>query len=168
MTEKTPRTAWQQTLAWLNRRALNRRQLTGKLRTAGFPAAEIREAVERAEKSGFVNDELLAESYARFVADSGLGRFRIRQKLKSKEFDPGTVERALAPTEEDERERALLALDYKLRCLPGDLDPRKKREKLFRFLVGRGFPLELVREVVRSAPIDAPEDAEANDAADFE
>ncbi len=141
--------AWDKALDFLNRKALSRRQLAEKLRAAGYPSPEIRAAVERAERLNLVNDALLAQDYARTIAAGGVGRYRIRQKLRTKLFDAATVTEAVATTEEGEKEQAEKAFDYKLRMLSRESDWRKKREKMFRYLVGRGFPVAVVKELAQ-------------------
>ncbi len=152
------KTAWDKALALLNRRALNRRLLTEKIIAAGFPPDEAREAVERAVKAGFVDDELLAEDYARAIAQGGAGSFRIRRKLQDKQFDRATVERAVAAQQESETERARQVFELKLRLLARENDWRKKRDKMFRHLISRGFPVAVAQELCREIkPESCPE-----------
>ena len=146
---KEEKTAWQKCLGFLNRRALSKRQLLDKLYQAGFPGAEIREAVARAEKLGFVNDELLAGDCARYAAGSGLGRYRIRQKLRTRKFDAATIAAATESTVDDEAERARQCFELKLRSLARESDWRKKRDKVFRHLVARGFPMGTARDLAQ-------------------
>ena len=52
---------------------------------------------------------------------------------------------------EDEPARAARACRYKLRCLARETDSGKKREKLLRFLLSRGFDMETALTAVRDA-----------------
>ena len=146
---KEPPSAWQKTLKLLNRRALSTRQLSEKLHQAGFLSQEVREAVEKAEKLGFINDKLLAEDCAKYAAASGLGRYRIKQKLQTRGLNTATVAQAVEGTFEDETARARECFEKKLNALSREPDWRKRREKVFRHLVSRGFPMSLAGELSR-------------------
>ena len=61
-------------------------------------------------------------------------------------------------TPEDERAAAKSAAEGKLRLLVREKDKRKKREKLFRFLLSRGFSPGVTGETVRELLSDLQEE----------
>ncbi len=145
---KAPQTAIDKALNLLGIRAFSQRELYLRLRKAEFSHREAEEAVELCVKRGYVNDELLAQDQAELLHARGCGRRKIAQKLRAKGVDAETIASAVNRQMEAEPEALQSALDFKLRTLTRETDPRKKREKLFRFLVSRGFPFDLIRDAL--------------------
>lgn len=134
---------WKQTLKLLDRRALSRRDLTAKLLRAGFAINDVEEAVTKAVELGCCNDTALASWRAASCALGNYGLRRIKEKLRTVNVSPEAFEAALAEQADGEEERAVAACRYKLRCLERETDRRKKREKVIRFLLGRGFAMSV-------------------------
>lgn len=135
-------------------RPLTERELAVKLASAKqYEAEEIAAAVEFCRSRGYLNDALLASDAVQFLNSGGKGQRVIRRKLQARGVDSELVEQALeALPPEAEKEAARSAAESKLRLLVREKDVRKKKEKLFRFLISRGFDCEtagnLVREMV--------------------
>ncbi|MDR0933376.1 MAG: recombination regulator RecX [Victivallales bacterium] len=140
--EKPKYSAMEKSMRLLTSRALTERELYTKLKAAGYTSSEIRDAIAECRKRGFVNDEAFAEDYADILASRGLGNKKIKMELYKRGIPRQLQEQPLEKTAENESERAMQALEYKLRLLAKETDPRKKREKAFRFLVGRGFSFD--------------------------
>ena len=103
--------------------------------------------IEECRRLGLVNDELFARDCAEMLAMRGCGNYRIRRDLAKRgvaEFAPEAIEEL----SESESLRALEAARFKLRLLCRESDPRKKREKLYRFLAGRGFAPVSIRQAL--------------------
>ena len=132
---------WQYTLKVLDRKALSRKNLTSKLSRAGFDADDVEEAVARAVELGCCNDNALASWRAASCAANNYGMRRIKEKLRTVNVSPEAFAAALSEQADGEEERALNACRFKLRCLMRETDMRKKREKVIRFLLGRGFSM---------------------------
>ena len=141
----------------LSRRALSERELLNKLCAAGYPFREARDAVAECRKRGYVNDEAFAADYTELLAGRCLGGRRIRLALRKRGIPAELQEEPLEAAAETEAERASEALAYKLRLLARETDPRRKREKAFRFLVGRGFSCESCRTALERADFDPEE-----------
>lgn len=134
----------------LSRRALSEAELRRKLHDAGFPEPEISEAVEFCRRHRYINDEVLAEDYTGLLRMRNTGSRLIRQKLIKRGLG-GEITGQMLPEENPETaeiEAARRALDYKWRLLSRESDPRKKREKAFRYLIGRGFPPGMIFELI--------------------
>ena len=135
-------------------RPLTENELAAKLASVKqYDAAEISAAVDLCRSRGFLNDALLASDAVQFLNANGKGQRVIRKKLQSRGLAAELVEQALESLPpEAELEAARSAAESKLRLLVREKDVRKKREKLFRFLMSRGFSCEtagsLVREMV--------------------
>ena len=132
----------------LSRRALTERELRMKLGAAGYAYPEIRDAVAECRRRGFVNDEQFAADYTEILASRGLGGRRIRLALGKRGIPLRLQEHPLEEAAESEAQRAREALEYKLRLLSRETDPRKKREKAFRFLISRGFSCDNSRAAI--------------------
>lgn len=141
-----PVSALEKAMKILDRRACSAAELRSKLFQAGFPEEEVSCAVEECKRRRFIDDTLLAEDYTALLRMRNTGSRVIRQKLARRGLAAEIVDSAL-PEEDSstaEREAALRALDYKWRLLSRETDLRKKREKTFRYLAGRGFPSGLI------------------------
>ena len=145
-----PVSALEKAMKILDRRACSAAELNSKLRQAGFPEDEVDSAVSECKRRRFIDDELLAEDYTALLRMRNTGSRMIRQKLVRRGLAAQIIDSAL-PEEDSataEREAALRALDYKWRMLSRETDLRKKREKAFRYLAGRGFQSNLIFELL--------------------
>ncbi len=148
MTGETPKKRvppLERAMRLLSVRAHTERELTQKLRRYDYSRSEITDTIAECRKHGFLNDELLAEDYAQILSERGSGQRMIGFQLRRRGLKPELVTAALEKSAENELDSARRALEYKLRLLTRESDPRKKREKAFRFLAGRGFSADTVR-----------------------
>ena len=148
--ETTPRkqpSASERAMRLLARRAYSENELTAKLYSYGcYTSDQIRAALEFCRKSRFVDDELLAQDYARALSDRNCGSFKIRLQLRKRGVAEELVQNAVEETAETEPEAARRAYEYKSRLLSRENDPVKKRQKLYRYLASKGFSPEIIRE----------------------
>lgn len=144
----------------LSVRSYSEQELMLKLRRAGVAVAEAQTAVAECRRRGYLNDELLAEDFAHALSARGSGSRLIRLRLRNRGLAAEHVETALEKTAELESGAARRALEYKLRMLSKEKDPRKKREKAFRFLVSRGFSLAVIRELFEKMDFSGAADGE--------
>lgn len=145
------KSALQKAMDLLALRPLTEFELHRKLESSGnFHSGEVDEAIRICRDRGYLNDPLLAEDAVRFLNSCSRGRGVIRQKLRARGVDQEILDAALeqlAP--EDEEEAARNAAAGKLRLLVREKDLRKKREKLFRFMISRGFSPDLAGRMVK-------------------
>ena len=132
-------------------RPLSTSELRSKLSSSDrYTQKEIEEALETCRRRGYLNDTLLASDTAQYLSSSGKGSRLIRQKLRARGIPEEELTQALEEiTPENESEAARSAAEGKLRLLVREKDPGKKREKLFRFLISRGFTPEVTAKTVR-------------------
>ena len=156
-----PLNAMDKAVKLLSMRALSAKELHDKLMRAGFPETEAEQAVSECIRRHFVDDSLLAEDYTSLLRQRNTGSRLIRRKLIQRGLRD-TLGSGALPGEENtvpELEAARRALDYKWRLLSKENDLRKKRDKAFRFLAGRGFPPQLIFQLL-SEKCRTPDDSE--------
>ena len=69
----------------------------------------------------------------------------IRRKLALLHIADEFIDEALQMVAENELQAAANALDFKLRMLKNEKDLYKKRQKVYAFLVSRGYPFDVIR-----------------------
>lgn len=123
---------------------------------------DIDRVIADMKEKKYLDDRELAAIFIRdTMARRPHGRLWIAQQLAKKGVDRDTIAEALLVHQEetrkdvagggvdDELEAARAAAEKKLRLLSGkNLEPRKQYEKMFRFLVGRGFDTSMVIRVL--------------------
>ena len=130
-------------------RALSESELRQRLLRAGYPPPEVRETIAECRRRGYLDDELLAADCAKSCRDRGLGARAVRFRLRRRGIDAPTVDEVISQEESGtELEAARRACTVKAPSLAREADPRKRREKLLRFLASRGFSAETARRVM--------------------
>lgn len=143
---------------FLAMRPLSELELLAKLRKAGYPDFEADAAIEECKKRHYLDDTLLANDCVDILHMRNMGTRQIKQKLLKRGLDAETINEKLSQTSEDELEAAQRALETKLRMLRNEKDPRRKREKLFRFLNSRGFAPGLIFSLLDKIALTSNED----------
>lgn len=122
----------------LAHRDRSRRALAQRLAHAGVPAHAREEALATLERAGLVDDERVAHSRARSLAERGYGDAAIRDALAREWIAPETAAEALAALE-PERDRAR-------RLVGSSPDGRELRR-----LAARGFDRDVLAELAEFA-----------------
>ena len=148
---KPPPDAFEKSLRFLSMRPLSETELLTKLQRAGYPDNEANAAIEKCRKLHYLDDELLAVDSVSALRQRNLGTRQIKFRLAKRGLDPEAVAGLLADNPQEEFEAAFRAMQGKMRLLRHESDPRKKREKLFRFLIGRGFSPDIILRVLDSS-----------------
>ena len=117
-----------------------------------FSPAEINEAVLAVKRMGALHDDFLAEDVARSYRSRGYGPARIRMALRKRGIPQEIIEQTLNGKDEDaepaesgqsgDGENAFAVLHRKAAQFRREPDPRKRKAKAVRCLVGRGFSYE--------------------------
>ncbi len=152
MKERTPMDIAMNLLA---RRGFSCRELKTRLTKAGMTPDLAGQVLSECQRLGLVNDEIYARDCAEMLAARGLGTRRIRQELRLR----GVAEQAGSAVEDlagNEAERAMEAARYKLRLISPQDPPLKKRQKLYRFLLNRGFSGDVVSDTVHAVLAGIP------------
>ena len=134
----------------LSYRPRSRAEIVRRLKTKGFEREIIDQVIEKLEGLGYVDDAGYARSLAQNMARSGkYGPRAIRQKLRSRGLPAELVREAVeeASGEMDEYETARELAERRIERLRS-VDPAKRRQRLYAFLIRRGFSADVVRDVV--------------------
>ena len=115
---------------------------------AKFGEIEASMAIEAIESYGWLNDEKTADNYIRIKLLSGYGPYYISGKLYEKGFSLSAdeiIKKAEGAEIDLEAQIEKLAARYKGKST-GDL--YKDRAKCMRFLMNRGYPLQLCDKIL--------------------
>ena len=141
----------------LAKRLVSTAELRSKLAAKKlFSPAEIDDAVLAVKRMGALHDDFLAEDVARSYRSRGYGPARIRMALRKRGIPQEIIEQTLNGKDEDEPENscesdsgqsedgdnAFAVLHRKAAQFRREPDPRKRKAKAVRCLVGRGFTYE--------------------------
>jgi regulatory protein len=137
----------------LERRPFARKDLARRLVLKGHPPALIEEALDRAERLGYLDDERFARHFVQAKSARGRGPRRLRRELAAQGVASPLVERVLAEElGSDWLKRTIQAVAAKRARQLADLPRPDRIRRLMAHLGRRGFSgpeaLEVVRQVV--------------------
>jgi len=133
-------------LRLLTAREHSRKELQGKLAARGFDPDGIETVLDALAEQGLQSDARFAELYVEGRVRKGNGPLRIRAELRERGIEEVWIDRALEPYAEQWREQIRRVHDQKYGAEPaGD---RKEQARRARFLEYRGFPAELIAELL--------------------
>lgn len=131
----------------LIRKRQTERQIREKIKQR-FPDADFDSIIARLKELNYLNDQEFAEAYVRYRSShSPRGNFLIKQELKKKGIRTEFIEKALKPYDQEQALKTL-AEDRWKKIREGDM--KKRREKLIRYLLSRGFSLSSIIQTVNS------------------
>jgi regulatory protein len=132
----------------LARRAYSEKELEQRLEGKGFTSKAVVQAVTRLKAQGYVNDASLACEQVEQLKRRGYGRRYIQHKLAHRGIAASlvdqTTQEVVSSEEELETARRLLQRRF------GENGPRdrKARERGFRFLLSRGYSMDIAAALV--------------------
>ena len=174
LTNSKPRkSAKEAALDLLSRRALTHYELETRLKDKGYESSEIDEVLATILEWGYLNDQELAFRYS----ESRLKRYprrRVQRDMQNRGLEPQLIEQALGETysSDDELEQCqTLAGRWWVQeskrwehrnteDKTKETAPREEwlRQKIARKLIQRGYPSDMVRNVLYSIQQDKNED----------
>ena len=106
------------------------------------------EIVGRLCKEGYINEMRYARAFARDKSSlAGWGSAKIKVALCAKGIAPSVIEDALGEIDDVAVRKKLSALmSSKWKSLERESDPFKRKAKLFRYALGRGYDYEQIKE----------------------
>jgi len=123
-------------------------EIRGRLKKKKFSEDIISAAVSFLKDKNFINDR----DFVRLWFDSRIKRScgvrRIKQELKLKGIREDLIKEAQAGLEDYNEEKVVIALAKKRLSLLKGVSPDKKRQRLYGYLLRRGFSPETVIEVL--------------------
>ena len=137
-------------LRLLTTRGRTRAELQRRLEERGFQAAAVAETLDRLERAGLVDDQVLAETVAEGRAARGSDAPAIAAELRDRGVDPAVAERAArtAVPAEVRADRCRQVAQARLAQLDG-LPPTTQLRRLASYLARRGYPPELAEAVAK-------------------
>ena len=113
-----------------------------------FPQADADQVVARLKELNYLNDKDFSSAWVNYRSlSSPRGKYALRQELKRKGIQEEDMSQALEDYSEHE---AIAGLAAKKWPVLKDASIWKRKEKLQRFLLSRGFTISEVIEVVNS------------------
>lgn len=119
------------------------------LKNKGYIDESIFNAIEKAESYHYIDDDRYTQMYIDTYSKSK-GKIFIKNSLLQKGIDENIIIRHLNEFEDDRETILKLAIKY----YKGKSNQKNIREKLFRFLVSKGFNFELIKSVVNEVVKD--------------
>ena len=144
--------AYQKALARLARREMSAAEVRQGLARDGFTPPAIDGAMTRLADLKFVDDPRLGARFARSrLAERGLGQHRVRRALQQKGVSRGIIEESLQAALQDVSEADVIdRLARRFWRQKERLEPQRRVQALWAFLLRRGFPAGLVGQRLRS------------------
>ena len=148
------RQAKDQAMRLLALRPHSRSELIRKMRERGYRLEVIEQALDELEKLNLVNDEDFVKVFIQNeLRLRPVGRMLLRQKLLARGIVPEVFEPLLKDLYTTEQEiQVARQLCEKFRRTHSEENKRKSREKLVRFMQGKGFTWEQIRQVMGLTP----------------
>jgi regulatory protein len=147
----------------LARKPWTRRDLARRLRRRGAPVDVAEAVVADLEARGYVDDRAFAATWAEGRArDRAVGRERLREELLARGVARPLAEAAIARAfqDTDELTRARVAAARRLTALRR-VPPERAARRLHDYLRRRGYPGDVVRQVLRALRADADDNGGA-------
>ena len=136
----------------LFRRLHSRGELRKKLRDKqDFSLQLIDKVLGEMESYGYLDDRRFAELYSKELTKKGFGPRVVSQKMRMRGLEANLVREIVQEftLSQDEAPDELLRLaQKKLKSLHRESDEFKKRQKLYRYLAGRGWGSGEIRKVI--------------------
>jgi len=125
-------------------------EVRDKLYTYGLHAEEVEELISFLIVEGFLNEERFAQAFVggKFRIKKW-GRNKILQELKLRKISPNCIKSGMKEIEPEAYWETLKGLVEKKWDSLSEKDDFVKRQKVTRYLMTRGFELDLVQEAVR-------------------
>lgn len=130
-------------LRLLSSRALSAAELGQRLLARGFTSAEVAQELRRLQRAGLLAEEELARALVQRKLASGHGPLALRAALRQRQVEEAAASKALAEVTGEELELALGRALEKALARFGQEEASQRRQKVVRYLLGRGFPLAL-------------------------
>ena len=125
----------------------SRFEIHNKLKQKDFvEGVDLEALLDELEEKNYLSDERFAESFIRYRAQRGQGLIKIKNELRQRGVDTALVNLALRRANIDWFSLVSEQREKKFgKHIPDDF---KEKARQMRFLAGRGFDSELIRQVV--------------------
>jgi len=129
------------------------RELAGKLKNRGFEVEIIAAAIDYFRELGYLNDRVFASNQARRLAmGKGYGDRKISTFLLDKGLSKDITGEAITAARQEWSEAQALTSLIRKKTASGNIqDNPKGKQRLVRYLMGKGFLPELIFETINRA-----------------
>lgn len=137
-------------LRLLGRRIHSAKELSRKLYQKKYSGELIQKVIEDLTGAGYLDDLAFAKQYSAEKISRRDGVQKIRSELMARGVAREIISEALGELDHDlEKENALKAAEKKAAQLKArGVDQQKLKQKLYAFLLSKGYEFELIREIV--------------------
>ena len=145
--DRTPefKSAMESAVRILTRRNHTCHELRVKLVRKGVSRPVAGEVVEACRRLGYLDDGRMAGLYVDELRAKGYGTRFVRKAMHDKGFQASLIDSVLSRlAPDDELASARRALEKKQKTFEREKDPRKRREKIYRYLYSRGFSSSVI------------------------
>ena len=140
--------AREQAYNYLGYKARTEKELRQKLEKSGYPQDIIEKVTELMKKYNYLNDETYVKSHIKDrIRFKPSGKRLLKYELSQKGVSEEVINKVIEETEFDEVEMAVKVLLKKARGK--DISDRKQKEKLYVYLVGKGFDYDTINSAFR-------------------
>lgn len=149
--EDSIRRAKDQALRYLEIRPHSKKELMTKLLRKSFPREIIETALSDLKKVDLINDQIFTHQFIRNELNLRPGSKKL---LRSKLIQKGVTSEIFEPIldkfyEQEDEEKIALQIAQKFLKTQGKLKADKRKEKLIRHLLNKGFDWEVIDSVVK-------------------
>lgn len=152
-----PKRAKKRCLNLLKSRAYTEKKLRDKLKEGRYPDKIIDEAIEYVKSFHYIDDYDYACQYIQYHK-AGQSKRKLEEKLRAKGISGEILARAFEHSYERGEEEGLQLMQAKHLLEKKGYTPEgtdwKERQKLFAFLLRRGIPCEIIRQLLNTEGID--------------
>ncbi len=126
------------------------KEVKNKLYEYGLYASQVEEILSQLITDGFLNEERFAKAYAggKFRMKKW-GKLKIKNELEFLGLTKNCIQRGLKEIEPSDYTQTLKVLIKKKSAESSEQNPFKKRDKVARFVIGKGYEPEIVWEYVK-------------------
>lgn len=135
-------TCFSKALAYISSRLKTEKQMKEYLLAKGYSYNVTSEAIKKLKEYGYLNDEYYAKTFAE-IAGKNKGKKYIKQQLYIKGVKSEVVDNL--ELDDDESCKQVCQKWLKGKTLPLE---QKNKEKLYRFLLSRGFEFETIKHTM--------------------
>jgi len=126
-------------------------ELALRLRQKKFSEDIIRDTINFLKDKNFLNDRAFAKSWVNFRLKRPFGLKRIREELRVKGLDKQVIDEAISNIKENYSEKPIVSQLAKQRLERlKNIEPLKARQRVYAYLMRRGFSPEIVGTVVNA------------------
>ena len=134
----------------LTRRDHSKHELSQKLKMRGYAGEIIDKVISECERFDYIDDERTTQVFIRQLQRKGYGRKRIQFELNLKGLRGKHIQDALSKSisEADECQGAEKVFQKHARRFDREKDALKRKDKIYRFLYGRGFSKAVISATI--------------------